>query len=202
METIDQIYQKVVEMELPPGAHAEVNELIATALRAGATWALPANSLEGYSNLTAAISAGEPIDYEKLDGRNVQCVNPNVGTNRGNMDRDTRYLTYEAKGWWSSEMDDVYIEAFCSAWEGRSGWTLWVEGEIPLIRKTADQLEVGHFFTGKLSGTSSENLMCVAGGICHGKHIRYASDFMPSQHPAEKWEVIEEHGTFQKPEGE
>ena len=55
--------------------------LIERAFRAGK--AEEADPLAGYSNLTAAISAGEPIDWAKLDGKKVQCDNPDVGTNRG-----------------------------------------------------------------------------------------------------------------------
>ena len=199
MENIEQILQKLVAVNLPPLESDKVQHLIQHAFEAGK--AEKTDSLAGYSNLTAAIQAGEPIDWERLDGLKVQCVKPELGALRGKLDRDICSPIDDAHGWWDSGMDGIYIEAFDSAWCGRYGWTLWVEGDIPLIRKTADQLEVAHFFTGVLSGTTSESLMCVASGPGIGKNIRYASDLRPSYHPASKWEVIEEHGTFQKPEG-
>ena len=161
-----------------------------------------AKNLDGYSNLTAAISAGEPIDWEKLDGLKVQCVNPELrGEIHGTLKRNAEANVELSGAWRSRDMDEVYTAALWAGWNGKRGWTLWVEGEVPLRRKTADQLEPGYFFTGVLSGTTSESLMCVAGDHGIGKRVRYAFDFMPSHHPASKWEVIEEHGTFQKPEG-
>lgn len=158
--------------------------------------------LAGYSNLTAAISAGEPIDWERLDGKRVQCVNPEVrGEMHGTLKQNGSLEPYLPGAWWDGFSNAAYINALYDGWYGNDGWTLYVEGEIPLHRKTADQLEVGHFFTGVLSGTTSESLMCVVGEPGNGKHVRYATDFMPSHHPASKWEVIEEHGPFQKPEG-
>lgn len=156
--------------------------------------------LAGYSNLTAAISAGDPIDWEKLDGLKVKCVNPDMGELHGALKRDPACIPDVCGAWWDMSMDDAYTNALVDAWYGKSGWTLYVEGEIPMRRKTADQLEVGHFFTGKVPGANGENLMCVFVGLGNGKHVRYASDFMLSQYPASEWEVLEEYGTFQKPE--
>ena len=160
-----------------------------------------ADSLEGFSNLTEAIKAGDPIDYEKLDGLNVHCVNPDVGGLHWKLVRNKLRPADIPAGWRREDANNLNVTAFVYSWTGSYGWSLWIEGEIPLRRKTADQLEPGYFFTGVLSGTTSENLMCVAGDHGIGKRVRYAFDFMPSHHPASKWEVIEEHGTFQKPEG-
>lgn len=199
MENIEQILQKLVAVNLPPLESDKVQHLIKHAFEAGKVEA--ADPLAGYSNLTAAISAGEPIDWERLDGLKVQCDNPDVGTLEGELERRESAESDSPNGWWKSGRDYIYVNALTEAWCDEDGWTLWIEGDIPLVRKTADQLEVAHFFTGVLSGTTSESLMCVAGELGNGKRVRYASDFMPSHHPANKWEVIEEYGTFQKPEG-
>lgn len=200
MENIEQILQKLVAVNLPPIESDKVQHLIKHAFEAGK--AEKTDPLDGYSNLTAAISAGEPIDYEKLDGLNVKCANPELrGELHGTLERDPDCLPDVCGAWWGMGMDDAYLSALVDAWHGIKGWTLYVEGDIPLIRKTADQLEPGYFFTGVLSGTTSESLMCVASGPGIGKNIRYASDLKPSFHPGTKWEVIEEHGPFQKPEG-
>ena len=199
MENIEQILQKLVAVNLPPLESDKVQHLIKHAFEAGK--AEKTDPLEGFSNLTDAIKAGEPIDWERLDGLKTQCVNHDVGTNRGELGRNETYTSERSAGWFYKSMDKTYVRSLIDAWRGDDGWTLWVEGEVPLRRKTADQLEVGHFFTGVLSDTIRESLMCVAGELGNGKRVRYAYDFMPSHHPAEKWEVIEEHGTFQKPEG-
>ena len=202
MKTIDQIYQKVVEMELPPGARAEVNELIATALRAGATWALPTDPLAGYSNLTAAISAGEPIDWEKLDGLKVKCVNPEVrGEIHGTLKQDGSLEPYLPGAWWDRFSNAAYINALYDGWYGNDGWTLWAEGAIPTRRKTADQLKVGVYFWGQVKGDSP--CLVYVGSLpgSDKKTVYYAPEMFKSSTPASKWVVLEEYGTFQKPEG-
>ena len=197
MENIEQILQKLVAVNLPPIESDKVQHLIKHAFEAGK--AEQSDPLEGYSNLTEAIKAGEPIDWERLDGLKAQCVQPGSGSLSGKLVRDDCFLANNGSGWKVHGMGADYLTV--TAWYGEDGWSLWIEGDIPLVRKTADQLEVAHFFTGVLSGTTSESLMCVAGELGNGKRVRYASDFMPSHHPANKWEVIEEYGTFQKPEG-
>lgn len=154
-----------------------------------------------YSNLTSAIRDNDPIDWERLDGLNVKCVNPDMGMLSGKLERNPACLPDVCGAWWDASMGYAYINALVDAWYGSKGWALYVEGEIPLRRKTADELEVGRFFTGKLSCTVRENLMCVADEYGRGKHVRFAADFSPSRYPATEWVVIEEHGTFQKPEG-
>ena len=200
MEYLEEISWELEKLNLPAGDTEEVQRLIVGAFKDGLARRKPTNQLEGYSNLTAAISAGESIDWEELEGLNVQFVKPGVGTLRGTLERDALIAAELPGAWWNGTMD-AYATALRSGWRGENGWTLWLEGEVPLRRKTADQLEPGYFFTGVLSGTTSESLMCVAGELGNVKRVRYASDFMPSHHPANKWEVIEEHGPFQKPEG-
>ena len=152
--------------------------------------------LDGYSNLTAAISAGEPIDYEKLDGLKVQCVNPDVGESRGVLKRDYECFVNHVDGWWVGGMDSSYVEAFCSAWDDRHGWTLWIEGEIPLRRKTADQLEVGTYFRG-VCGDEKEWFMYVGGEpLGDIRTVYYAPEMFKSDAPTSKWVVLEELGTF------
>lgn len=161
-----------------------------------------ADPLAGYSNLTAAISAGEPIDWERLDGKRVQCVKPEVGTLRGKMDRDVRYYTDEPGGWWSSGMDSSYTTAFRSAWNDKYGWALWLEGEVPMRRKTADQLPDYTYFLGK-SGDGETYLLYTGCPIRSGtiRNIYYAPEMKRSFTPASEWVVLEEYGPFQKPEG-
>lgn len=200
MENIEQILQKLVAVNLPPLESDKVQHLIQHAFEAGK--AEKSDPLEGYSNLTEAIESGPPIDWEKLDRLKVQCVKSGVGAVVGITVRDVCFSTREAKGWWTTDMDDIYIEAFGSAWNGTGDWTLWIEGDIPLVRKTADQLEVGTYFLGQAWG-DDPYLAYVGRPLKTNtvKTIYYAPEMLKATAPASEWMVLEEYGPFQKPEG-
>lgn len=138
----------------------------------------------------------------KLDGLKVQCVNPELGALRGKLERVSLYYPFSAAAWWKDDSDRAYIEAFNQAWRGKDGWALWVEGEIPLRRKTADQLEVGTYFLGKAWG--DDPYLAYVGRpleIDTVKTIYYAPGMLKAITPASEWVVLEEYGPFQKPEG-
>lgn len=151
------------------------------------------NPLEGYSNLTEAIKAGEPIGWERLDGLRVQCVNPDVGTSRGTLKRELGLSAQSSFGWWNTGADISYTTALVRAWDGRDGWTLWLEGEVPLRRKTADQLPVGTYFMGEAPG-GEPDLVYVGGCSEASKAIYYTPSIMKSTTPASRWLVVEELG--------
>ena len=157
--------------------------------------------LEGYSNLTEAIKAGEPIDWEKLDGLKVQCVNPNLGTLRGELKRYRHHATNIPSGWWITGSDEAYVNALVAAWYGRGGWALWLEGELPLRRKTADQLDYYTYFYGHTPG--EKPVMAYVGGSesGSGRRVHYAPCMATSLTRASNWVVLEEYGTSPKPEG-
>lgn len=157
--------------------------------------------LAGYSNLTAAISAGEPIDYEKLDGKRVKCVKPEVGTLKGKLERNESGHADNHAGWWHKGADSLYRSAFIYGWTEHYGWTLWVEGEIPLLRKTADQLEVGTYFQGELGGRSIDLVYLGCPFDYEDKTVHYTPGMDESTATASEWVVLEEYGPFQKPEG-
>lgn len=201
-ETLEQIYREVPAMGLSPAEHAEVNKLIVSTFQAGIDWALSADSLEGFSNLTVAIKDNEPVDWEKLEGRKTQCVSPGIGEARGVLARRVMLKPDLPDAWWKDGMDYIYVNALYEAWYGRRGWTLWVEGEIPLRRKTADQLEVGTYFI--TSVESRKYLMYVGGWDSEGrKTIHFAPAMGVSNTPASEWVVLEELGPcgFVEPEG-
>ena len=87
-----------------------------------------------------------------------------------------------------------------NAWHGKDGWALWIEGEVPMRRKTADQLKVGTYFLGEAPGGESD-LVYVGGCSEASKVIFYAPAMLKSGTPAYGWVVLEERGTFQGPEG-
>lgn len=164
-----------------------------------------ADPLEGYANLTAAIKAGEPIDWEKLDGLVAKCVHSTLGDLLYSLEVDGngRKVIWESEGnfWFTTSGGNVWAEALREAWYGQNGWALWVEGEIPLRRNTADQLEVGTYFLGQVKGDSP--YLAYVGrplAIDTVKTIYYAPDMLKAITPASEWVVLEEYGTFQKPE--
>ena len=202
IEAIDRIRQDLKALNLATFELKEVNRLIERAFRASP--AEQADPLAGYSNLTEAISAGEPIDWERLDGLKVQCVNPDVGTLEGKLERRESAASDSPDGWRKSGMDFIYVTALIHSWRDEDGWTLWIEGEVPLHRKTADQLDEGRCFLGKQGADFDPELMIVVGFTEDPK----LNKIKPlGEHPGylEPWqvEVLEEYGigTFQKPEG-
>lgn len=201
MDIIDRLHQKLEKMDLPPTESHNVKVLIRQALQAGLACNVPTDPLEGYANLTAAIKTGDPIDWEQLNGRKVKCINPGAGTVSGKLERDPKWKANKLHGWWNPMMGSVYTIALAQAWEGKDGWTLWIEGEIPLRRKTADQLEIGTYFLGKEEG-DSPCLAYVGRPLKTDtvKTIYYAPEMLKTITPASEWVVLEEYGPFQKPE--
>lgn len=159
-----------------------------------------ADPLEGYSNLTAAIKAGDPIDWERLDGLDVKCVKPEPrGEIHGKLVRNKLRPADKPAGWWDRNMDSLYVLIFIQGWGDQKGWTLWVKGEIPLRRKTADQLEAYTYFYGE-APSGEPDLMYVGGLSESSKAIYYAPEMRKTATPATEWVVLEEYGPFQKPE--
>ena len=159
--------------------------------------------LTGYSNLTVAIKDNEPIDWERLDGLNVKCVNPELrGEVHGTLKRNAEANAELSGAWRSRDMDEVYNAALWAGWRGKRGWSLYVEGEIPLRRKTADQLDYYTYFYGHTPGENP--VMAYVGGreSGSGKRVHYAPCMATSLTRASNWVVLEEYGTSPKPEGE
>lgn len=125
-------------------------------LRDGAKQSDP---LAGFSNLTQAIHNGSRIGWERLDGRAAKCVHPDMGTLTHKMERFKDDTPSHYLGWVSTS--SVWNMAFDLAWQGKSGWSLWVEGELPVKPRTADELEPGSVFIGN-SPKSTASQMFVA----------------------------------------
>lgn len=93
---------------------------------------------QGFTNLTAAIEEGQPIDWERLDERTAKCVNRELnGSLTYMMERNPAAPVYIWGGWDIGEEENFWTEMFAFSWKGQGGWTLWIEGEIPL---TTDSL--------------------------------------------------------------
>ncbi|GAA1046073.1 hypothetical protein [Rothia amarae] len=93
-----------------------------------------------WHNLTGAIKAGEPIDFEKLDGQKVRITNGQSSA-ESKIYRNEYYLIDRPTGWYC-----MFGDAFRDAWKGSDGWTLWLDGEIPMKKQTAEQLPFGTSF--------------------------------------------------------
>lgn len=109
--------------------------------------------LVGCSNLTEAIKAGERIDWVLLDGVEAKCVHPELGALTHKLERDASYVIDCPQGWCKEEASSdwgriypVWGNALTSGWDGKEGWTLYIKGDLPLRKRTADQLEPGTCF--------------------------------------------------------
>lgn len=132
-----------------------------TGLEDGKKFALH-KSLDGYSNLTEAISNGVDIDWKQLDECKAKCVHPELGILTHKMERDKRHDLDSVDGWWwPYSFQRTWVEAFKCGWHGENGWSLWIEGEIPLNRKTADALLPGTIFKGQEKGIETRTYVVV-----------------------------------------
>lgn len=104
------------------------------------------NPLAGWSNLTKAIQAGERIDWEKLDGLEAKCVHPEQGTLTHKLERDGRFPPAKYSAWYKTDCPSIWLEALIKSWPGLGGWSLYIKGDIPLRKQTADQLAPGTCF--------------------------------------------------------
>lgn len=165
--------------------------------------------LTGWSNLTEAIKAGERIDWERLDGVEAKCVHSELGALTHKLER-TPHDGGEASVyyyWTLQSVTSTWGLALSKSWNGLVGWSLWVKGDLPIHKVTADQLEPGTCFRaryqkGEYSHTYIRaQVLQVPGGtfvFCFNgqfTHVRASYD------PAEI-EVLEVYGvgTFQKQE--
>lgn len=123
-----------------------VRETLENAYDLGLEHGQPGDPLLGWSNLTEAIKAGENIDWERLDGLPAKCVHPEVGTLTYKLERDFGYEPESCAGWYVEDYPRVWIGALNHSWDGIEGWVLYIKGDIPLHRQTADQLEPGTCF--------------------------------------------------------
>ena len=166
--------------------------------------------LTGWSNLTEAIQAGERIDWDALDGLPAKCVHPELGVLTHRLERDNICSSTMPSGWYMNKSANVWKQAVSDGWYGLQGWSLWVKGDLPLRKLTADQLEPGTCFAarhnkGEYTQSYSYAQLVKADGqkpmvVCYS---RYLTDIFATIDPKEV-EVIDIYGegTFEKPEGD
>lgn len=169
--------------------------------------------LVGFSNLTQAIHDGVRIDYSRLDSKLVKIFHGEHGVllTRFELQEDSSGLlihpNLEEPDAWREEGEPLaYL--LDEAWVGNFGWSLWIEGEIPVKKCTADELEPGVCFFARYNRngviakysraqvikrpSSGKNVV-----ICYNDTLtKVINDFSPCD-----LEVIEVYGigTFQAP---
>lgn len=148
--------------------------------------------LDGFSNLTQAIHDGTRIDWEKLDGLEAKCVHPEMGTLTKKLVRNHHWDIDEVSAW-HERHDHLWGAILNRAWPGTGGWSLWVEGEIPVKNRTADELEPGTCIRGyyyKHNPDDCEPMTVVL--LREGKFVSYitTNDIFP----ASEVNVVEEYG--------
>lgn len=161
------------------------------------------NPLAGWSNLTEAIKAGERIDWEKLDGLEAKCVHPQLGTLTHKLVRDQPEPPKSWVGWGDTDSAISHWDTvFECAWQGSSGWALYIKGDLPLRKLTADQLEPGTCFSGSHPEVcEGEAVLCVVIGQVNGLPRRVLYPGPTISRLASEVEVVEVYGvgTFQTP---
>ncbi|MBF0807932.1 hypothetical protein E4U03_04775 [Rothia nasimurium] len=154
------------------------------------------DNLTGFSNLTEAIKAGERIDWDALDGVEAKCFHPEIGTLTYTMKRDQPEPANTLHGWNTRE-SIVWEWAFELAWQNTAGWALWVKGDLPLRKQTADQLEPGTCFKGMYASRIATYFVFIDHeGEKNAYHMTWGESCDPTE-----IEVVEVYGTgtFQTP---
>lgn len=153
-----------------------------------------------WHDLTAAIKAGEPIDWKALDGRRAKCEHKTMGALVHKLVRCSEFPADSAIGW--VELYDTWCEALDDAWHGYGDWTLYIDGPVPIKRKTADQLKPGTLFTALHEGDEVEFI--VYEERSGNRFARPLNADNPCDYFDDQVEVIEEYGvgTFKVGDGE
>lgn len=112
--------------------------------------------LEGFSNLTKAIQEGARIDWERLDGIVAKCLHSEMGILTHKMVRYKKYPQDVPGGWIGDEAPTLWTNAISASWRGHGGWSLWVDGEIPISNRKARELPTLTHFKGLRDGNLYE----------------------------------------------
>lgn len=166
------------------------------------------NPLAGWSNLTEAIAAGERIDWEQLEGIEAKCVHPELGTLTYRLERDNVCSSTMPSGWYMNKSANVWKQAVSDGWYGLQGWSLWVKGDLPLRKQTADELEPGTCFrarykkNGETHNYAWAQLLKPSGQTPRVIFFSLALTTLFGSALPEDVEVVEVYGpgTFEKPE--
>lgn len=190
------------------------------------------NQLVGWSNLTAAIAAGERIDWGALNRQGprtmLTCLEGEdcckvIGSLRTSGAKDSPLENID--GWlFTGPTEFGLSDLMPDGWDDNR-WALWIKGDLPLRKQTADQLEPGTCFKGKCMGEVRNCVLYQAAPAYHevdGEEVgpvaelravgvnlypresREGASTSPVNWLASQVEVLEVYGvgTFEAPEGD
>lgn len=101
-----------------------------------------------WHSLTKAIQDGKKIDWERLDGVRAKCVHESDFEVTHKLERNLKYHLDHPLGWYSSGSGIIWATSLLRGWKEHPGWELFIEGEVPLKTKTAEDLSNGMCFRG------------------------------------------------------
>lgn len=117
--------------------------------------------LSRYGCLTAAHQLGKKIDYPELEGKKVILVcKDGCCRVQGKLSMYATIIPERATtvdSWAVFGATDFPLTQFVEDWVDIDWW-LWVEGELPIVSKTANELPVGMVFRGVWDGNDTEDL--------------------------------------------
>ena len=139
----------------------------------------------------------DDLDYEALDGREAKLVHKDGAELTFTMHRDILRLPADMPSGWAAPKHTGV--AFLAGWHGDDGWKLYIKGDLPTKRVTADTLEPGTGFAGVApNGSSYHSLIRIISA--QGKPLVLSTSSI-EYFKAKEVEVSEVYGigTFQKP---
>lgn len=139
----------------------------------------------------------DDIDYDALEGRKAKLVHEDGGELTFTMRRDPGTLSADTYYAWDAPLHAWML--FLAGWRGNDGWKLYIQGDLPAKRVTADALEPGTCFDGVApNGSSYHSLIRIISA--QGKSLVLSTSSI-EYFKAKEVEVTEVYGigTFQKP---
>ena len=139
----------------------------------------------------------DDLDYDALEGRKAKLVYVSGGELTFTMRRRIPAQPAHMPSAWTPPLHTW--QALYSGWHGHSGWKLYIQGELPTKRVTADTLEPGTGFAGVApNGRSYHSLIRIISA--QGKSLVLSTSSI-EYFKAKEVEVSEVYGigTFQKP---
>lgn len=106
----------------------------------------------------------DDIDYRALDGREVKLMHEDGAEMTFTLRRDPFSLSASTYSAWDTPTHTG--AAFINAWRGQSVWKMYIKGDLPTKRVTADTLKPGDIvdICWEMDGETWENAICVAPG--------------------------------------
>lgn len=161
---------------------------------------LPCVPMHGFSSLSRAYHEGLAIDWSKLDGRVARVVRKSSRWYlEYRLHRNPAYPQHKIFGWISNS-DSAVGNILNNALVCDNGTELFINGEVPIKRETADKLAAGTFFTGYRNGESPSEFVRYDSNVCGVVKKRVSSLLSNKGGPAEEFVVhmVREGGVIEE----